>query len=91
MATNHIELVGNESRLASKLRSLVDRTSNLQDEMRRMKYIMDEAGASSSDWTAVEAALGLEAGKAQPIYALLSAAATRINAADVDNFCNRIG
>lgn len=91
MATNHIELQGNESRLAGKFRSLVDRTADLQDEMRRMKYIMDEAGASTSDWAAIEALFGFATGKGQAAYALLLAAAIKINSADCDNFCNRIG
>ena len=91
MATNHIELQGNESRLAGKFRNLVDRTINLQDDMRRIKQIMDESGASSADWTAVEGAFGFKSGQAAAAYALLAAAAIKINAADVDNFCNRIG
>ena len=91
MATNHIELQGNESRLASKFRSLVDRTSQLQDEMKRMKFVMDEAGASSQDWTAIEALFGFQPGNGQAAYVLLQAAAVKINSADCDNFCNRIG
>ena len=93
MANLHIELVGSESRLAGKFRSLVERTSGLQDDMNRMKRIMDEAGAADAtpDWTAIEALWGFKAGQAQPAYALLKLAATRINSADVDNFVNRIG
>lgn len=91
MASNHIELQGNESRLAGKFRSLVDRTSQLQDEMKRMKFVMDEAGASTQDWAAIEALYGIKAGQGQAAYALLLAAAVKINSADCDNFCNRIG
>ena len=91
MASNHIELQGNESRLAGKFRNLVDRTSDLQDEMKRMKLIMDEAGASTADWVAIEALFGFQPGKGQAAYTLLQAAATKINSADCDNFCNRIG
>jgi hypothetical protein len=90
---NHIELTGSESRLAGKFRDLVDRTQNLQDDMRRVKYIMDESGASGTpDWTAVRVAFGFaNDAAAQAAYILLSAAAQKINSADVDNFCNRIG
>lgn len=88
---NHIELVGNESRLAAKFRSLVDQAQRLQDEMKRMKFIMDEAGASSADWGSIEALWGFKAGDGQKAYALLQAAAAKVNSADVDNFVNRIG
>lgn len=92
MASNHIELIGNESRLAGKFRSLVDQTTSLQDQMKRMKLIMDEAGATApADWTAIEALFGFKAGQGALAYDLLRLAATRINAADVDNFVNRIG
>jgi hypothetical protein len=93
VANNHIELVGNESRLAGTFRSLVSRATNLQDDMRRMKFIMDESGAADAapDWAAIEALFGFRAGQAQPAYSLLKLAAIKVNSADVDNFCNRIG
>jgi hypothetical protein len=87
----YIVLVGNESRLAGKLRRLVDQTIQLQDDMLRMKAIMDEIGAATSDWAAIEAKFGLPTGTGQAAYTLLAAAKARVNAADVDNFCNRIG
>lgn len=88
---NHIELVGNESRLAAKFRSLVDQAQRLQDEMKRMKFIMDEAGAASADWVSIEALWGFKTGDGSKAYALLQAAANKVNSADVDNFVNRIG
>lgn len=89
---NHIELQGNESRLAGKFRSLVDRTTDLQDEVKRMKLIMDEAGALTADWVSIQALFGFkDAATGQAAYALLSEAATKINSAAIDNFVNRIG
>jgi hypothetical protein len=91
MASTYITLVGNETRLAGKFRRLVDQTIQLQDDMSRMKAIMDEVGAATNDWAAIEAKFGFQAGAGQAAYTLLAAAKTRINATDVDNFCNRIG
>jgi len=92
MATNHIELQGNESRLAGKFRSLVDRSSDLQDEMKRLKLVMDEAGASTQDWAAITALFGFkDAATARAAYLLLVDAAIKINSAAIDNFVNRIG
>jgi hypothetical protein len=79
MANSHIELQGNESRLAGKFRSLVDRTTDLQDEVKRLKLIMDEAGASTADWVSIQALFGFKD------------AAIKINSAAIDNFVNRIG
>ena len=70
MASNHIELQGNESRLAGKFRSLVDRTTDLQDEMKRMKLIMDEAWASTGDWASIQALFGfVDAATAHDVWA----------------------
>lgn len=92
MATNHIELQGNESRLAGKFRSLVDRTTNLQDEMKRMKLIMDEAGALTADWVSIQSLFGFkDAATSQAAYALLVGAAQKINSTPIDDFVNRIG
>lgn len=92
MASNHIELQGNESRLAGKFRSLVDRTTDLQDEVKRLKLIMDEAGASTGDWLSIKALFGFaDEATAQAAYALLQEAAIKINSAAIDNFINRIG
>lgn len=92
MASNHIELQGNESRLAGKFRSLVDRTTNLQDEMKRMKLIMDEAGALTADWTSITALFGFkDDATSQAAYALLIGAAAKLNSTPIDDFVNRIG
>lgn len=88
---NHISLIGNESRLAGKLRNLADASANLQDMMNRMKSVLDECGAGAGDWVSVGAKVGLSPADAQAMYVLLSAAKVKINSADVDNFVNRIG
>ena len=89
---NHIELIGNESRLAGKLRNLVDRTTDLQDEVKRMKLIMDEAGASTADWASIAALFGFkDDATSAAAYDLLAQAAIKINSAAIDNFINRIG
>lgn len=92
MASNHIELKGNESRLAGKFRNLVDRTTDLQDEIKRLKLIMDEAGATTADWLAIKALFGFaDEATAQAAYLLLAGAATKINSTPIDDFVNRIG
>ena len=92
MANLHIELKGNESRLAGKFRSLVDRTTDLQDEVKRLKLIMDEAGAASGEWTSITALFGFkDDATSQAAYTLLQEAAIKINSAAIDNFINRIG
>ena len=90
---NHISIDGSSSRLNGRLAALVAQTSQLQNEMSRVKIIMGECGATATpvDWVSVEAAFGLPTGTGTAVYALLSAAAARLNAVDVDNFCNRLG
>ena len=89
---NHIELIGNESRLAGKFRNLVDRTTDLQDEVKRMKLVMDEAGATTADWTSITALFGFkDDATSAAAYELLAQAAIKINSAPIDNFINRIG
>lgn len=89
---NHIELIGNESRLAGKFRSLVDRTTDLQDEVKRLKLIMDEAGASAGEWASITALFGFSSdANSASAYQLLADAAIKINSAAIDNFINRIG
>ena len=92
MANLHIELKGNESRLAGKFRSLVDRTTDLQDEVKRLKLIMDEAGASAGEWGNITALFGFaNDATSAAAYALLADASIKINSAAIDNFINRIG
>ena len=89
---NHIELIGNGSRLAGKFRNLVDRTTDLQDEVKRMKLIMDEAGATTADWASITALFGFkDDATSAAAYDLLAQAAIKINSAAIDNFINRIG
>ncbi len=88
---SYISLSGTETRLAGKLRSLVDVATSLQDQMNRMKAYFDECGASGAEWANVGAKFGVSAADAQIIYNLLLAAKTKLNSADVDNFVNRLG
>ena len=89
---NHIGIDGTATRLNGRLASLVQQASQLQEDMKRMKDIMGECGAAGTvDWASVEAKFGLKAGEGQVVYALLDAASQKINSADVDRFCNRLG
>jgi hypothetical protein len=90
---NHIEIAGSASRLNGKLAQLVAQATALQDDMSRLAAVMVECGATAAtpDWVAVEAAFGLRAGEGTLVYALLNAAKQKINSADVDAFCNRLG
>ena len=75
-----------------RLAALVNQCSQLQEDMKRMKDIMGECGAVGTvDWASVEAKFGLKPGEGSAVYALLDAASQKVNSADVDRFCNRLG
>ena len=89
---NHIDVNGTATRLNGRLAALVNQCSQLQEDMVRMKVVMGECGAVGTvDWASVEAKFGLKAGEGQLVYNLLDAASQKINSADVDRFCNRLG
>lgn len=93
MAKQHIDLQGNETRLAGQFRAFVDNVRRVQDEARHMVAVMDEAGAAApADWTAVRSVFGFQSdADAQAAYTLLKNAATQINHGAVDSFTSRIG
>lgn len=57
MASAHIELSGNETRLAGQFRAAVDSLQSVVNQWREMKATMDQA-ASGSDWPGLRAAFG---------------------------------
>lgn len=57
MASAHIELTGNETRLAGQFRGFVDRLQDVKEDAARHKAIMDQA-ALGADWAGLRAAYG---------------------------------
>ena len=57
MASAHIELNGDETRLAGQYRSFVDRLQQLVEDAAKHKAVMDQA-AAGSDWPGLRAAYG---------------------------------
>lgn len=87
----HVEITGT-GRLSRKLRLLVDATAQLRDDFKSIKAIMDESGASTQDWALLKKRFALSSdADAQLAYTLISAASQKINSADVDQFCNKMG
>lgn len=57
MASAHIELTGNETRLAGQFRSFADRLQDVKEDAARHKAVMDQA-ALGADWAGLRGAYG---------------------------------
>lgn len=57
MASAHIELTGNETRLAGQLRQWIDQLQRVTQDCARHKAVMDQA-AAGADWAGLRAAYG---------------------------------
>ena len=78
MASTHIEIVGNETRLAAQLRSWIDRLQDVQEDAARLKAIADQA-AAGSDWAGMRAAFGFGSdADAEAAYNLLGSVKTTL-------------
>lgn len=90
MASQHIDINGNSTRLASEVRQLVDHARNLQERAAKVKKIMAQV-SSGDDWVALGAYLGIPSDKAQLVSTMLTAFSIVINKADYDAFVDRLG
>jgi hypothetical protein len=78
MASTHIELQGNETRLAAHFRSFVDDLQRVQNNSERLKAIADQA-AADSDWAGLRAAFGFSSdADATAAYNLLGSVNTTL-------------
>ncbi len=90
MASTHVEIDPNSTRLSSEFTNVV---RQVRQTMERVDWMLArvETLATGDDWASLGAALGVSTGDAQTIYNLLVAARARIAHADIQNFCNRLG
>lgn len=93
--SNWVQIVGTESRLASKVRSAVDQTQRDKDTLVALKAMLDEI-AAGPDWAALCAALGwadTEANQtaAQSVYNNVTNAAAVLAGADIRYYLTRLG
>ena len=78
MASQHIELTGNETRLAGQFRGFVDRLQALVEDAAKHKAVMDQA-AAGSDWPGLRAAYGFATdADAEAAYNLLGSVNTTL-------------
>ncbi len=92
MASQHIEITGNETRLAGDLRRFIDQLQAVQNQSAELKAVMDQA-ASGSDWVGLQATFGFDStADAEATYNLLgSVNATLTTDAFVAQFLSRLG
>lgn len=92
MASAHIELTGNETRLAGQFRSFVDRLQGVVQDAAQHKAVMDQA-ASGADWAGLRAAYGFASdANAEAAYNLLgSVNATLASDAFIAQLLSRMG
>ena len=90
MATQHIEITGTSSRLASKTRQLIDQLRQVQELAAEVNDINQQV-ASGGDFTALGGQLGVTAGNAEIVYNLIVAVQTPLNTSDVNSVIDRLG
>lgn len=90
MASSHIEVRGGDSRLASSVRSAVDKLRDVQEQFALVKDVMDQV-AMDGDWVALGAKLNVSAAEAQAVYNLWGSANTEIHATFLAQLVARLG
>lgn len=92
MASAHIELTGNETRLAGQFRSWIDQLRNVVEDAAKHKAVMDQA-ASGADWPGLRAAYGFGSdADAEAAYNMLGSVNTTLSTdAFVAQLLSRMG
>jgi len=92
MASTHIELTGNETRLAGQFRSFVSSLQSLKDQSAKLKAISDQA-AAGADWSGLRAAFGFSSdAEAEAAYNLLGSVNTTLSGdAFIAQLLSRLG
>jgi hypothetical protein len=95
MASTYINMDGSASRLAGKMRNLVDQARSMQEITTSVKRIMDTAKDAPEDvdasFVTLGGLLGVSSAKAREAYNLLVAFQTVINKPNYDSFIDRLG
>lgn len=95
MASQHISIVGDESRIAGKVRSAVDEVRRVVETVDRLKDTIDQI-ASGADWASLALALGWtdtegNRAKAETVYNLIGGAKAKLDDAAVSALTDRVG
>ena len=95
MASQHIEIAGNSTRLNGKLRSFVNHIISAGNLSGELKATFDQV-AQGADYEALRNALGLEqdatgTAQAEAIYNLLGGVNTELNATNITQLRGRLG
>lgn len=91
MASQHIEIKGNETRFSERYRRFIDDLTTLRNRADDYLATMDQA-ASGGDWAGLAALLGLAAAAdAQTVYNLHVAMEGKLDSTAVDDFVSRLG
>jgi len=90
MASQHIEIKGNETRLAGELRSFIDQLRHVMNTHGKLLAVLDEA-YTGNDANGLSVALGLPSADAVTVRLYLDAIKDEINAAQLITFVNRLG
>lgn len=90
MASTHIEIRGSDSRMASSVRSAVDRLRDVQEQVAMVKDVMEQV-AMDGDYDALAAKLNITAAEAQAVYNLWGSANTEIRATFLAQLVARLG
>lgn len=90
MASAFIDISGNASRTAGKVRYFIDKLNQVRNEYGDMKDVLDQV-ALGNDWTALAAMLGLSEVDAQTVYSIIVSMSAEINGAFISQLTSRCG
>lgn len=91
MASTHIEINANSTRLSAELRTSIQAAQKVREQVAWLKDRFDQL-AVGEDWAALAYALGIESTTdAETVYNLHVAANTALQAVALDTFCDRLG
>jgi hypothetical protein len=96
MASAHIEVTGNTTRLSGQLRAFVNSLQRVQADVNQIKATYDQL-ALGGDWPALRDALGLEddlgqgATDAEAIYNIIGSVQTELDGTFINQLLGRLG
>ena len=90
MASQHIEITGTASRLASDTRQLIDLLRTVQSLAAKVNDINQQM-ASGGDWIALGASLSVSPADAEIVYNLLTAIQDDLTTSDYNAVIDRLG
>jgi len=90
MASQHIEIQGNETRLAGDMRRFIDSLQRVMDDHARLLAVLN-AAYNGNDANGLAVALGLASDKAVLVRTYLAAIEDEINATQLQQFVSYLG